>query len=182
MALRGLDRAVLLECASSFLSVRSDPFGSAEGQIFASLALDRSLHQQILKRITDRARAVRSMKTSAEDKLTALISFARLLLPISYADAESLFNEAVEVAGEVNAEAVHEIALFAPLAGRAVGSMSVDQRRAVARDLAIVVGDAGVRLEGHERFPWVEVAQATHDSRRVPCAGCHSPLGGLKYR
>ena len=83
------------------------------------------------------------MKTSAEDKLTALIRFTRLLLPISYVDAESLFNEAIEVAGEVNAEAVHEIALFASLAEHAVGSMGVDQRRAVARDLAIVVGDAG---------------------------------------
>jgi hypothetical protein len=160
MALRGLDRTVLLACASSLLSARSDPFGSAEVQIFASLALDRSLHQQILSAITDRARDVRSMKTSAEDKLTALIRFTRLLLPISYADAESLFNEAVEVAGEVNAEAVHEIALFAPLAEHAVGSMGVDQRRAVARDLAIVIGDAGVRLEGHERFPWAEAAQA----------------------
>jgi hypothetical protein len=160
MALRGLDRTVLLEHTSSFLNVRSDPFGSAEVQIFASLALDRSLHQQILSAITDRARAVRSTKTSAEDKLTALIRFARLLLPISYADAESLFNEALEVAGEVNAEVVHEIALFAPLAEHAVGSMEVDQRRAVARDLAIIVGDAGIRLEGHERFPWVEAAQA----------------------
>ena len=160
MALRGLDRTVLLEHASSFLSVRSDPFGSAEVQIFASLALDRSLHQQILSAITDRARAVRSMKTSAEDKLTALIRFARLLLPISYADAESLFNEALEVAGEVNVEAVHEIALFAPLAEHAVGSMGIDQRRVVAHDLAIVVGDAGVRLEGHDHFPWSEAAQA----------------------
>ena len=139
---------------------QSDPFGAAEVQIFASLALDRSLHQQILSALTDRARAVRSMKTSAEDKLTALIRFTRLLLPISYVDAESLFNEAVEVAGEVNAEAVHEIVLLAPLAEHAVGSMGIDQRRAVARDLAIVVGDAGVRLEGYERFPWAEAAQA----------------------
>jgi hypothetical protein len=160
MALRGLDRTALLERASSVLSARSDPFGSAETQIFASLALDRSLHQQILSTITDRARAVRSARTSAEDKLTALIRFARLLLPISYGDAESLFNEAVEVAGEVNAEAVHEIALLAPLAEHAAASMDVNQRRTVARDLAIVVGDAGVRLAGYDYFPWAKAAQA----------------------
>lgn len=160
MALRGLDRTVLLERASSVLSARSDPFGSAETHIFASLALDRSLHQQILSAITDRARAVRSARTSAEDKLTALIRFARLLLPISYGDAKSLFNEAVEVAGEVNVEAVHEIALFSPLAEHAVGSMGVEERRVVARDLAIVVGDAGVRLAGYDYFPWAKAAQA----------------------
>jgi hypothetical protein len=160
IALRGLDRTALLERASSLLSARSDPFDSAETQIFARLALERSLHQQILSVITDRARVVRSMRASAEDKIAALIRFARLLLPISYGDAESLFNEAIEVAGEVNAEAIHEIALFAPLAERAVGSMSVRERRAVARNLAVIIGDAGVRLAGYEHFPWVEAAQA----------------------
>jgi hypothetical protein len=38
--------------------------------------------------------------------------------------------------------------------------MQVDQRRTVARDLAVIVSDAGIRLEGHDRFPWVEAAQA----------------------
>ncbi len=160
MALSGLNRTVLSERASSVLSARSHPFGSAGTQIFASLALDGSLHQQILSTITDRARAVRSMRTSAEEKLSALIRFARLLLPISYGDAESLFNEAVEVAGEINTEAVHEIALFPPLAKRAVGSMGMDKRRAVARDLAIVIGDAGVRLAGYDHFPWTKAAHA----------------------
>ena len=103
---------------------------------------------------------MRNTRTSAEDKLTALIRFARLLLPISYEDAEALFNEAIEVAGEVNVEAVHEIALFAPLAERAVSSMDVDQRRTVGRNLAIVVGDAGVRLAGYDYFPWAKAAQA----------------------
>jgi hypothetical protein len=160
MALRGLDRTVPFECASLVLRARSDLSGSAETRIFPSLALDRSLHHQILRAIIDRARGVRSVKTSAEDKLTALIRFARLLLPISYGDAESLFNEAVEVAGEVNVEAVHEIAVFAPLAEHAVSSMDVEERRTVARDLATVVEDAGVRLAGYEHFPWAEAARA----------------------
>jgi hypothetical protein len=160
MALRQLDRSVLLNLASSVLSAPPDPFGSSEVEIFANLALDRSLHQQIISVVAARAKAVRKTRTSAEDKLTALTRFARLLLPISYGDAEALFNEAIEVAGEVNVEAVHEIALFAPLAERAVSSMDVNQKRAVARDLAIVVGDAGVRLSSYEYFPWPKAAQA----------------------
>jgi hypothetical protein len=69
-------------------------------------------------------------------------------------------GEAIEVAGEVNVEAVHEIELFAPLAERAVSSMDANQKRAVARDLAIVVGDAGVRLSSYEHFPWAKATQA----------------------
>ncbi|MDE3042263.1 MAG: hypothetical protein KGJ82_17045 [Nitrospirota bacterium] len=154
MVLPSLNRVVLFELASSLLDMRSDPFGLEESPVLASLALDQSLHQRILSAITGRARAVRGMKTSAEDKIAALIRFARLLLPISHVDSESLFNEAIEVAGEVNADAVHEIALFAPFAERAVSCMAVDGRRAVASNLAIVVGDVGVRLAGHDHFPW----------------------------
>ena len=160
MALRGLDRSVLLDLASSMLTARPDTFGSSDMEILANLALDRSLHQQIVSTVAARAKAVRNTRTSAEDKLTALIHFSRLLLPISSEDAEALFNEAIEVAGEVNVEAVHEIALFAPLTERAVASMDVDQRRTVGRDLAIVVGDAGVRLAGNEYFSWAKAAQA----------------------
>jgi hypothetical protein len=64
------------------------------------------------------------------------------------------------IAGEVNVDAIHEIALFVPLAERAVSSMDINQRRTVGRDLAIVVGDAGVRLAGNDYFPWAKAAQA----------------------
>jgi len=158
MVLPGLDRTVLLECASALLG--PNPAASAETEIFASLALDRSLHEQMLRIITARATAVKNMKTSAEEKITALISFARLLLPISYADAQSIFNTTVEVAGEVNVDSIHEIALFAPLAERAVTGMSVEERKAVAFNLAIVVGDTAVRLDDNEHFPWEQAAQA----------------------
>ena len=160
MALRGFDRSVLLDLTSSMLSARPDTFGSSDVDILANLALDRSLHQQIVSTIAAQAKAVRNTRTSAEDKLTALIRFARLLLPISYEDAEALFNEAIVVAGEVNVDAIHEIAVFAPLAERAVSSMDFNQRRTVGRNLAIVIGDAGVRLAGYDYFPWAKAAQA----------------------
>jgi hypothetical protein len=160
MALRGLDRSVVLDLASSMLSARLDTFGSSDVGILANLALDRSLHQQIVSTIAARAKAVRNTRTSAKDKLTALIHFGRLLLPISSEYAEALFNEAIVVAGAVNIDAIHEIALFAPLAERAVSSLDINQRRTVGRNLAIVVGDAGVRLAGNDYFPWTKAAQA----------------------
>ncbi len=159
MAVPSLNRTVLLEHASSLLSTYSDSFGSAQIEVFANLSLDRSLHQRILNEVTTRAMTVRRIKASAEEKLTALIRFARLLFPISHEDAESLFNGAIEVAGEINMEAVHEIALFSPFAERAVGNMSIAQRRAIAGNLAIIVGDASIRLSNPDNFPWIEAAR-----------------------
>jgi len=160
MAMPSISRTVLMDCALAFLSSRSNTFRAGDVPIFASLALDRSLHKQILSEITAQANTVKSMKTSADDKISALIRFARLLLPISSEDARSIATDANDVAGEVNAEAIHEITLFAPLAECAAKSMDIDERRRLACDLAIVVGDVGVRIADDGHFPWEDAARA----------------------
>ncbi|MFY9558080.1 MAG: hypothetical protein WAV47_25500, partial [Blastocatellia bacterium] len=159
MAIGEVDNEILFERASSMLGSQPAAFGESEMLVFSSLALDQSLHSLILRAVTSQAQAVRGMKISAEDKLSALTSMARLLVEISEIDAEAIFNEAVDVAGELDSEAIHEIALFAPLAERAVGSMTFEARRAVACDLATVVADAGVRLAGYDSFPWAKAAR-----------------------
>ena len=159
MALRNISPRDIYDCVDSFLQTRSNPFDTtSRADIFKTLALDRSLHEPILKVIADCAKAVRNTKSPSEVKLSALIEFTKLLFPISPTDSKCLFNEAVEAAGEVDYESVYEIALFKPLAQRAVGNMDEEQRREAARDIAIIVGDAGVRLRGFEHFPWDAVA------------------------
>ena len=159
MVLSSLDRAVVFECARSLLRPARLWFISAETQVFASLALERSLHQRILSAITIRADAIRRMRIAAREKLDDLIHLARLLLSISYEDARGLFNEAIDVAGELDVETIHAIALFAPLAERAVGKIPAVEKRIIARDLAIVIEDASVRLAGYDD-PWEEAARA----------------------
>lgn len=160
MSIPDLGGELVFECACELLGSRLESLGSEQVEIFGSIALDESIHEQILASVGERAEAVKGMRISAEDKVNALVEFSRLLAPISRADAESLFNDAVAVAGEVNAESVHEVALFAPLVRHAAGSMDRRNKRAVARDLAVVVGDAGVRLEGYDHFPWEEAGEA----------------------
>ncbi len=160
MAVPDLDHTDLLDCAKAILGSHADPFGADEAEIFTALALNKDLHPPILSGATARARVIRDTKASADDKITALVRTARLLLPISPADAKNVFNQAIEVAGEVNIEAMHEISLFAPLAGRAVDCMSFDERRAVACKLDVVISDASVRLSGYDHFPWEKGAQA----------------------
>jgi hypothetical protein len=161
LVLPDFDRAILMEQARAVL--RSGPFDPAETKILESLAVERSLHPQILNTVTTLVKSIEGTRTSAEEKISALIRLARLIVPISYYDAESIFNDAVAVAGEVNAEAIYEIELFAPLVKRAAETMETDRKRAVAHNLAVIVSDAGLRLEGQENFPWGKAAEAlTH--------------------
>jgi hypothetical protein len=64
------------------------------------------------------------------------------------------------VASELDEEAIHQICLFTPLASRAISAMRPNERRELNRDVAIIVNDAAVRLEGHDHFPWTEAAEA----------------------
>ena len=157
MILPDLNRKSLLSFASSLTN--SSPFNSSEADLFQRFVIDSSLHQHILREVTSRVEKIKTTRTSAEDKIEALVRFARLILPFSYDDAESLFNEAVTIAGEVNYDTIHEISLFAPLSKSAVRTMTIDKRRAIAADFATIASDVSIRLNGQDNFPWNKIAQ-----------------------
>lgn len=152
------DRNVLLRCSLKFLGTNNST--SAEAEILANFALDRSLHQQILQRAVTRTASIKGLRVSAEDKISSIIDFVRLLVPISLPDAQTLFNTAVEVAADVNMDSIHEIALLAPLSQRAVIDMSENDRRTVAGILATVIADTAVRISDNDHFPWERAMQA----------------------
>jgi hypothetical protein len=160
MVIQNIDRNILLECSNSIIKSNSSMFHPAKVKVLERLALDRSLHNRILSIITALAERVKLARTSAEEKIEAYVRFTRLLLPISQSDAESFFNEAIEVAGEVNEDTIFEISLFKPISQNAVKSMSLSERRVVACDIATITSDAGVRLNGYDHFPWEESAEA----------------------
>lgn len=154
-----LNREVLFESALSALGP-ANPFNSSETSVLRRLSADKALHQKILARVNSGAIRIEGARLSSEAKIEALVRFSRLLLTISPADAQSLFNRAIGISGELNSEAVHEIALFEPLAERASDAMSADKQRSAANNLAAVVSDAWIRLEGPDSFPWEKVAGA----------------------
>jgi len=160
MAIQNIDRNFLMECSSSMIKSNSSPFHPATVKVLERFALDQSLHNKILNIISSLAERVKHTRTSAEEKIEAYVRFTRLLLPISQSDAESFFREAIEVAGEVNEDTIFEISLFKPISQSAVKSMSLDERREVACDLATITSDAGIRLDGHDHFPWEDSAEA----------------------
>ncbi|MFC1983843.1 hypothetical protein ACFLVO_02365 [Chloroflexota bacterium] len=160
MVIPSISRTVLMDCALAFLNSRSNTFRAGDVPVLASLALDHSLHKKILSVISNQVTTLKNMKVSADEKISTLISFARLLLPISPTDANSLANDAIDAAGEVNVEAIHEIALFKQLTEYAVSSMEVEERKRIACNLAVVVGDVAVRIADDSHFPWEDVARA----------------------
>jgi len=159
MALPSLDRNLLYEDALSALGPRS-PFSVSETRVSTIFSVSAELHEKLLALTASRAKEVLKARVSADEKISALVRFARLLVPISQSDAEGLFNEAVRVAGEVNSEAMWEIDTFAPLTERAADAMDSSCKRSVACAIATIATDAAIRLEGEEGFPWPKVGRA----------------------
>ncbi len=119
---------------------------------FARLSLWPSLHESLLKDIAAAAGATRTMRIGADEKSAALVSYARLMTPLSKEDANAIFNTAIDVASELDHEAMAQIRFLNELISRGDGHFV--NARGTAHKLSNIVVDAAIRLEGHDHFPW----------------------------
>ena len=124
----------------------------------ARLSLWSSLHGSLLEDLAVAATETRTMRIGANDKSETLASLARLMKPLSEADAKEVFNAAVEVASELDYEARAQIQLLDKLVSR--GADRFMNARATARKLGNIVSDAAVRLDGFDHFPWEQAMGA----------------------
>ena len=123
-----------------------------DDRMLARLGLWPSLHGSLLEDLSCAADEIRGMRIGAIEKSSTLVSYARLIKPLSEADANAIFNAAIEVAGELDHEAIAQIRLLDELVNR--GGNRFPNSRGTARKLSNVVSDAAIRLEGFDHFPW----------------------------
>ena len=128
-------------------------------QCFVSrLSLWPSLHGWLLEDLVDAASKARMMRVGADEKSNTLVSYARLMNPLSEADAHETFNAAVEVTGELDHEITAQIRLLDKLVRRRGDRFA--NARATARKLGNIVGDAAIRMAGLDLIPWEEAMAA----------------------
>jgi hypothetical protein len=156
------DLEVLFDQAFSLLAASPSPFDDAESRVLGSFSLNWKLHVKILQKASASSHFINQVQVSAEEKVEAFVRLSRLLLPLSLSDAQILFNQAISASGEVNEEAVNEMAVFESFSRRGASSMSQESRRVSAARIATVASDAWLRLGGQEqgKFPWHSVGRA----------------------
>ncbi len=132
--------------------------GIPNKQVVARLSLWQELHASLLDDLAVAAAEMRKERIGAEEKAKTLVGYARLLKPLSPPDANAIFNDAVEVASELDREAMAQIRLLDKLIARGAGTFP-DARR-TARRIGDAIADAAVRLDGDDYFPWDESMSA----------------------
>ncbi len=123
-----------------------------DGRFVARMSLWPCLHASLLDDLATAAAETRMTRSGADERSSALVSYARLMAPLSKDDANEIFSHAVEVASELDREAVAQIRFLDELVDRGNGHFA--NARSTARRLGNIVADAAIRLEGHDDFPW----------------------------
>lgn len=159
MTIPGIPAPPLFEKSLEILIGKyKNQFGTDAIPLLRLLLLRQSEHSLVLETVTNRLKRLEHIKCASSEKTEALLSYSRLLLPISPVDAESLFSEAIELTKEIDHEAYDQINLLNVLA---VGSLSLseaEQKRCAAESYRFVSG-AAERLD-YDGFPWETASSA----------------------
>lgn len=155
----GADHHAVVQLA---FDVRKGVWPGGEGGVRAlcmRLCAFPELHEELLRRVMTAASSERGVRRGAEEKSRTLAHFAELLIPISPSDASALFQQAVEVASELDYDVMDQLRVLHRLIEHSHAAV-VGDRREYAGALAEIVYDAGIRLSGVDDFPWADAMSA----------------------
>jgi len=154
LIIKEIEASELIKRASSLAKGRfSDIFAIHRQKLWIWLRLRTSECDTLVQLVAEAVRNIKVQRAASSDKLGAIISLSRLILPVSRDDAESLFNDAVDIAKEIDQEAVDQIDFVSVLAERACIPEQRD-RRIIASDIFAFVSGAAERLSDRDGFPW----------------------------
>src|SRR5215831_16909114 len=153
-----LDRNFLREKCRLIIGV--DPLGNRHIEMLKVFALNVRDHASVIVDACALAKSIKTLRRSGDERIASLLRISRLLVSLSQDDAKVIFNRAVDVAGELDAESVHELAVLGQLGKRGAAAFARENARAMAMDVATITADAAIRLDGRDGFPWDDLAAA----------------------
>lgn len=113
-----------------------------------------SLQNKLLGDIYSISERVASTKTAAHEKIDSLLGLSRILLFVDELESGEVFKLAVEIANDVDVDAMHEVSLFKSLAKNSKLNLSSEESYEVACSMANIITEYGTLLDGYDHFPW----------------------------
>jgi hypothetical protein len=155
-----IDASELVTQASCLTTGKyGDSFSIHRRKLWNLMRLRTSESNNLVLLIAKAEEDIKKLRASSTEKLEAIICLSRLILPVSRDDAESLFNDAVSIAKEIDEEAIDQIDFVSVVANRARIPERFD-RKTIAADIFSFVSGAAERLSGREHFPWWSAVNA----------------------
>lgn len=129
-------------------------FSSGQHKVIAHLIKIPELRPLVVKDIYDRSVEVKDLKTAANEKISILLDLSRILLFVDNDEAREVFKMAVDIANDVDVDAMHDVALFSSLSKNAKNYFSATDLQKIASQMAAIITEYGTLLDGYDHFPW----------------------------
>jgi len=135
-------------------------FSSGQRKIIANLIKIPELRRPVVKDIYDRSVEVKDLKTAASEKISILLDLSRILLFVDKDEAREVFKIAVDIANDVDVDAMHDVALFSALSKNAKCHFPPKNSQHIATQMAAIITEYGTLLDGYDHFPWNDAISA----------------------
>ncbi len=146
--------STVLELAKASFKEWPSVFSPGQRKVISRLSKIPELKSIVMKDIYDRSIEVRDLKSAASEKISILLEFSRILLFVDKNEAREIFKIAVEIANDVDVDAMHDVSLFAALAKNYKKDCSQKKSQKMANKIAKITTEYGNLLSGYEHFPW----------------------------
>ena len=100
----------------------------------------------------------RDEKIPSYDKMEVVTRYSRIALFQNLEVASEGFDQAIEIASEIDAESVHALAICEKLASHSKSQLDQTTALSLAQDLTAITRYVGERIGSNDGFPWHEIA------------------------
>ncbi|WP_220491359.1 hypothetical protein [Pseudoalteromonas sp. SR45-6] len=155
-----IDMNIVLTLAKGAFKQWPSVFSSGQRKVIANLIKIPELRSLVVKDIYDRSVEVKDLKTAAKEKISILLDLSRILLFVDKDEAREVFKIAVDIANDVDVDAMHDVALFSALSKNAKNHFSLSDSQQIASQMAAIITEYGTLLDGYDHFPWNDAISA----------------------
>ena len=135
-------------------------YSSGQRKVISNLIKIPELRLLVVKDIYDRSVEVKALKAAASEKISILLDLSRILLFVNKDEAREVFKIAVDIANDVDVDAMHDVSLFSTLSKNAKNHFSTGISQQTANQMAAIITEYGTLLEGYDHFPWGDAISA----------------------
>lgn len=135
-------------------------FSSGQRKVIANLIKIPELRLSVVNDIYERSVEVKNLKIAANEKISILLDLSRTLLFVDKDEAREVFRIAVDIASDVDVDAMHDVALFSALSKNAKKHFSPTNSQQIASQMAAIITEYGTLLDGYDHFPWSDAISA----------------------
>jgi len=135
-------------------------YSSGQRRVISNLIKIPELRLLVVKDIYDRSVEVKDLKTAASEKIRILLDLSRILLFVDKDEAREVFKIAVDIASDVDVDAMHDVSLFSALSKNAKNHFSTELSQQTANQMAAIITEYSTLLDGYDHFPWGDAITA----------------------